>query len=174
MGTRRGLLRQQLRQVVILLGRASCRRGAAALALAARPLALLGARLALLPPVDRRHGRGGDEEVDTAALELSVGRHDDELLGGAPDAGGGPSGGEGVVGVLREDGAAGDRAAELVDAAAEVDDADDVERAAGEHAGQAAPQAVAHVVAVGGGVRFKRDEIASLACIIGSCLFVCL
>jgi hypothetical protein len=54
-----------------------------------------------------------------------------------------------------------------------VDDADDVERAAGDHAGQAAPQAVAHVVVGGGGgARFRRDEIASLACIIGRCLFV--
>lgn len=150
------LLGQQLRQVVILLRGA---RGASALSPAARPLALLGARPALLPPVDRRHRRGRDEEVDAPALELGVGRHDDELLGGAPDAGGGPRRGDGVVGVRGEDGAARDRAAELVDAAAEVDDADDVEGAAGEHAGQAAPQAVAHVVVAGAGVGVDGDEI---------------
>lgn len=160
MGARRGLLGQQLRQVVILLRGAPCCRGAA-LASAARPLALLGARPALLPPVGRRHRRGWDEEVDAPALELGVRRHDDELLGGAPNAGRGPRGGDGVVGVRGEDGAARNRAAELVDAAAEVDDADDVEGAAGEHAGQAAPQAVAHVVVAGAGAgaRVDGDEI---------------
>lgn len=137
------LLGQQLHQVVVLL-RGARRGGGAALAIAVAVAALL-----LLPAGhhlvgDGRGARGGDEEVDAAALELGVGRDDDELLGGAPDAGGGPRGGERVVGVSGEDGAGGDRAAELVDVAAEVDDADDVERSAGEDAGQAAPQAVAH------------------------------
>ena len=162
---RRRLLGQKLPQVVVLLRRARGRRRAVALVMVvARPLALLvGALPALLPPVGRQ-GRRGDEEVDAAALELGVGRDDDELLGGAPDAGGGPRGGERVVGVSGEDGAGGDRAAELVDVAAEVDDADDVERSAGEDAGQAAPQAVAHagvvVVVVfngGGGARSLVD-----------------
>ena len=151
---RRGLLGQQLPQVVVLL-----RRVAGALlgvVVAARPLAvaaaaLLGAALLLAPPVRRQGGRG-DEEVDAAALELGVGRHDDELLGGAPGrAGGGPRRGERVVGVRGEHGGCGHRAAELVDVPAEVHDADDVEGAAGDHAGQAAPQAVAHVAVVVGG-----------------------
>lgn len=161
---RRGLLGEQLPQVVVLLRRVA---GAALLSVvvaAARPLAaaaaaLLGAALLLAPPVRWQRCRG-DEEVDAAALELRVRRHDDELLGGAAGrAGGGPRRGERVVGVRGEHGGSGHRAAELVDVPAEVHDADDVEGAAGDHAGQAAPQAVAHVavavvvVAGGGGAR---------------------
>lgn len=146
---RRGLLGEQLSQVVVLLRRVAL----LASVVAARPLAaaaaaaLLGAALLLPAPPVGRQGRGRDEEVDAAALELGAGRHDDELPGGAPGrAGGGPRRGERMVGVRGEHGGRGHRVAELVHAPAEVHDADDVEGAAGNHAGQAAPQAVAHVV----------------------------
>jgi hypothetical protein len=150
----RGLLGEQLPQVVILLGRVAGALGAA-MAVARRPLAaLLGTALLLRPPVGRQGGRG-DEEVDAAALELGVGRHDDELLGRAPGrAGGRQRRGERVVGVLGEHGGRGDRVAELVHVPAEVHDADDVEGAAG--AGHEAPKAVAHDL-VGGGVAFDRS-----------------
>jgi hypothetical protein len=155
---RRGLFGEQLPQVVVLLRRATgalllgvVAEAALALALAlARPLAAL----LLAPPVGGQ-GRGRDEEVDAAALEVGVGRHDGELPGAAPwRAGGGPRRGERVGGVRGEHGCRGHRAAELVDAPAEVHDADHVQGAAGDHAGQAAPQAVAHdavVFVVGGG-----------------------
>ena len=55
-----------------------------------------------------------------------------------------PGVGERVVGVRGEDVGRGERAGELVDAPAEVHHADHVQRAAGEHARQAAPQAVPH------------------------------
>lgn len=142
---RRGLLREQLSQVIVLLRRVAL----LASVVAARPLAaaLLGAALLLPAPPVGRQGSGRDEEVDAAALELGAGRHDDELPGGAPGrAGGGPCRGERVVGVRSEHGGRGHRVAELVHAPAEVHDTDDVEGAAGDHAGQAAPQAVAHVV----------------------------
>jgi len=142
---RRGLLQQQLPQVVVLLRRVShALLGAVVVAAAlARPLAAAAALL-LAPPVGRQR-RGRDEEVDAAALELGVGRHDDELPGAAPGrAGRGPRRGERVVGVRGEHGGRGHGAAELVDVPAEVHDADHVQGAAGDHAGQAAPQAVAH------------------------------
>jgi hypothetical protein len=151
---RRGLLgEQQVPQVGVLLRRVFAGALPAAQVAAGRPLA--AAALLLAPPVGRQR-RGRDEEVDAAAPELGVARHDDELPGAAPRrAGGGPRRGERVVGVRGEHGGRGHRAAELLDVPAEVHDADHVEGAARDHAGQAAPQAVAHddvvVVVVGGG-----------------------
>jgi hypothetical protein len=136
------LLQQQLPQVVVLLRRT--RRDAAsvvpvsAVLLLAAPGAALDA--ALLHLGGRRGARGRDEEVDAAALELGVGRHDGDLPGAARA----PRCGERVVGVRGEDGGGGERAGELVDVPAEVHDADDVQRAAGEHAREAAAQAVPH------------------------------
>jgi hypothetical protein len=96
---------------------------------------------ALLHLGGRRGARGGgDEEVDAPALEPGVGRHDGDLPGAAR----GPRRGERVAGVRGEDGGGGERAGELVHVPAEVHDADQVQRAAGEHARQAAAQAVPH------------------------------
>jgi hypothetical protein len=131
-------LRQHLRQVpvAIVLGLLSNS--------SARRRRLLRPRLFLLrlrPPLLLRHRRGRDEEVEAPSLELRV-RGDDQdpprsALGARPA--------QDVVRVRRGDLAGGDRAGVLLDVAAEVDDPDHVEGAAGEHAGQAAPQAVAHL-----------------------------
>jgi hypothetical protein len=97
-----------------------------------------GAALAALLHLGGRRGAlgGGDEEVDVPALELGVGRHDGDLPGAAR--------GERVAGVRGEDVGGGERAGKLVHVPAEVHDADEVQRGAGEHARQAAAQAVPH------------------------------
>ena len=100
--------------------------------------ALLLLRLWLLL---RRHRRCWDEEVYLAALQLGVRGHDEDPPHGdalrARLA-------EHVVRVGGQDLTGGHRPAVLLDAAVEVDDPDQVQRAAGQDAGQAAPKAVAH------------------------------
>lgn len=92
------------------------------------------------PPLLLRQGGRGHEEVNAPALELRLRWHDQDP---APDASGARPG-QHVVGVGRQDLPGGDAAAVLLDVAAEVDDADDVERPAREDASQATPQTVPH------------------------------
>jgi hypothetical protein len=92
-----------------------------------------------------RHGRGRDEEVDLPALELRVRRHDEDPAHDPLRRRAGPA--EHVVGVRRQHLPGRHGAAVLVDAAAEVHDPHQVQRAARQHARQAAPQAVAHAAA---------------------------
>ncbi|GFY88959.1 hypothetical protein Acr_06g0008990 [Actinidia rufa] len=94
-----------------------------------------------------RGGRGyGHEEVDFSALELGVGRHDEDLGATAAVGGGGGRGLlEDVLGVGAEDvGSADGGAADLLYAAVDMDDADHVEGSAGENAGDATPYGVLH------------------------------
>lgn len=71
-------------------------------------------------------GDDGDEEVDPTALEARVGLDD---LRGRVVA-------DGMVGVREHDVGGGDRGGDLIDATAGVDDAGDVEAAAGEETRQ--------------------------------------
>ncbi|URE00460.1 hypothetical protein MUK42_19595, partial [Musa troglodytarum] len=97
-----------------------------------------GMPLPLLPALLLRQRGRGHEEVNPPALELRLRRHDQDPAPGASGA----RPGQHVVGVGRQDLPGGDAAAVLLDVAAEVDDADDVERPAREDASQATPQAV--------------------------------
>jgi len=87
-----------------------------------------------------RHRRRRDEEVYLAALQLGVRGHDQDPPHDALRA----RLAQHVVRVGGQDLAGGHRAAVLLDAAVQVDDPDQVQRAAGEDAGEAAPEAVAH------------------------------
>lgn len=80
-------------------------------------------------------GGGGDQEVDAASLEVSVGGEDenpasDSLRGGF---------GEEVIGVSLEDFTGGDGTRDFFDEAVEVNYADQVESSAGKDASQTAP-----------------------------------
>jgi hypothetical protein len=103
-------------------------------------LLLLQLRLGRRLPLLLRHRRGRHQEIKTPPFQLRV-RVDDQ---DPPRAALGARPAQDVVGVCRDDLAGGDRAGVLLDVAAEVDDPDDVEGAAGEDAGEAAPQVVAH------------------------------
>lgn len=108
-----------------------------------RPRARRGRRRRRLPlDLLLRHRRGRHEEVEAPALELRLGRNDQD----PPRAALGARPAQDVARVRGDDLAGGDRARVLLDVAVEVDDADHVEGAAGEDAGQAASQAVAHVL----------------------------
>lgn len=91
----------------------------------------------------RRRGEG-HEEVNLAALEVGVGRDDDDLGNDAVLGGGGGRLLEDVLGVCLHDVAGLDGAADFLDAAVGVHYADYVQGPAWENAGDATPDAVSH------------------------------
>ncbi|KAH1208308.1 hypothetical protein GmHk_15G043149 [Glycine max] len=91
----------------------------------------------------RRRGER-HEEVNLAALELCVGRDDDDLGNDAVLGGGGGRLLEDVLGVCLHDVAGLDGAADFLDAAVGVHYADYVQGPAWENAGDATPDAVSH------------------------------
>ncbi|KAG0465110.1 hypothetical protein HPP92_019274 [Vanilla planifolia] len=101
-----------------------------------------------LPPVLPGKGAGWDEEVDVTAPEADIGGDDEHSVrGGAGRRRARPA--DDVAGVGRQDLAGSDLMAVFIYVAVDVHHPHYVECAAGEHAGHAEAEAVAHHVASG-------------------------